>query len=274
MKKIALAAAAASLMFAGAASAADMAPRYTKAPPPVAAAVYSWTGFYIGGNVGGDFVTSDVNGRLNPLAPGVTPAQLADVNRQISPRFEDTVVIAGVQAGYNWQAGAWLFGVEGDINWRRARGAQTINPFIIGGVPAPGNLSSQSYETNWLGTFRGRLGWVVNNSLLLYVTGGLAVADYRNTDSVGFAGPAITQTVITSETRVGWSAGAGAEWMFAPNWSVKFEYLHADLGKTNSAVPSFPGFPNTDVQFSHRLTEDMGRVGVNYHFGGPVVAKY
>ena len=174
-----------------------------------------------------------------------------------------------------------MVGVEGDISWRRARATSTINPMVITGVPpaTQGNLSAQSFESNWLGTFRGRLGGVVNNSLLLYVTGGLAVADYRNTDTVGFAGPAAAgqgpQTAATSETRVGWAAGAGAEWMFAPNWSVKAEYLHADLGRTSSTVPSFAApFVNTDVTYSHRLTEDLGRVGVNYHFGGPVVAKY
>jgi len=275
MKRIAVAAAAISMMVSGTAFAADMAVKARPAPVPVA--VYNWTGFYIGASVGGDVVRSDVDGRLNPLA-NATPAQIADVNRQLSRRLQDTVVIAGAQAGYNWQAGAWLVGVEGDINWRRARATSTINPMIIAGVPAPNNLSIQSFESNWFGTFRGRLGGVVNNTLLLYVTGGLAVADYRTTDTVGFGGPAAQgqgpQTVVLSETRVGWTAGAGAEWMFAPNWSVKLEYLHADLGRADSSTPSFTGFANTDVRFSHRLTEDIGRVGVNYHFGGPVVAKY
>jgi outer membrane immunogenic protein len=271
MKKLLLAATAV-VALTSAASAADMAVKARPAPVPVA--IWNWTGFYIGASIGGDFVRSDVNGFLNPLSPGITPAQFADVNRQLSPRFEDTVVIATAQAGYNWQAGAWLFGVEGDISWRRARGLSVINPMIITGIPAPGNLSIQSFESNWLGTFRGRVGGVVNNTLLLYVTGGLAVADYRNTDTVGFAGPGTTQTAVISETRVGWAAGVGAEWMFAPNWSLKLEYLHADLGKIDSAVPSFAGFVNSDVQWSHRLTEDMGRVGVNYHFGGPVVARY
>jgi outer membrane immunogenic protein len=149
-----------------------------------------------------------------------------------------------------------------------------VNPWNVLGVVIPGNSSTQSFETNYLATFRGRAGFIVQNRLLLYVTGGLAVADFRSVDTVAFAGPATSQTTILNETRVGWAVGAGAEYAISSNWSAKFEYIHADLGRANSAIPPYPGFVFSDVQFSHRFTEDIGRVGLNYKWGGPVVAKY
>lgn len=270
MKVLALLTGMLSLGAMGTALAADLPVKARPAPPPVP--IYNWTGFYAGVNVGGDVVTSHGDGRVDPLFPS-TPSAIANLNRQFSPRFQNTVVLGGVQAGYNWQAGAWLVGVEADIDARRARGTITVDPLVFD-IPTPGNFSTQTFESNWLATFRGRLGGVVGNSLLLYVTGGLAVSDYRTSDAVHFGGPNVTQTATISETRLGWAAGAGAEWMFAPNWSVKLEYIHADLGRTDSGIPPFPGFPTSGINFSHRLTDDLGRVGLNYHFGGPVVAKY
>jgi outer membrane immunogenic protein len=263
------------IAFAVPALAADMAPApYTKAPPMVAT-VYNWTGFYIGVNVGGDALSSDVNGAIDPNEPTTTAAQKGAVDQIISPRLRNSSVMGGVQAGYNWQRGTWLLGVEGDIDALHARASQTTNPFNILGVVIPGNSSTQSFESNYLATFRGRLGVVLQNRFLLYVTGGLAVADYRNVDTIAFAGPATVQTVASSDTRVGWAVGAGGEYALTPNWSIKAEYLHADLGKANDAIPPYTGFVLTDIQISHHLTEDLGRVGLNYKFNtGPVVAKY
>ncbi|SHN83552.1 outer membrane protein [Bradyrhizobium erythrophlei] len=244
-----------------------------KAPPAAVVAAYNWSGFYVGGNVGGAAVNSYVNGALDPLEPTTSVAQKAAVNQFMSPHLRDGSVMGGIQAGYNWQLGTWLVGVEADIDALHARNTQA-NAFTVPGFALTGNGSTQSFESNYLATFRGRVGGVINSNFLLYVTGGLAVADYKSVDTVAFAGPATSQTVVSSDTRWGWVVGAGGEYAFAPNWSVKLEYLHADLGKTSSSIPPFTGFVFSDVQFSHHLTEDIGRIGVNYRWGGPIVAKY
>src|SRR6267378_829798 len=112
MKKIALAAAAVSILFAGAASAADMAPRYTKAPPPVPVAVYNWTGFYIGADVGGDWIRGNAFTSFDQS--NVTPTGFSAFNQSRS--LTSSGFIGGVYAGYNWQAANWVFGIEADIS--------------------------------------------------------------------------------------------------------------------------------------------------------------
>src|SRR5207302_5015181 len=99
------------------------------------------------------------------------------------------------------------------------------------------------FSSRWLATFRGRMGWLVNRSVLLYGTAGLAVADLRTFDSVFFAASGTTNSAAGSQTRAGWTAGAGLEWMFMPRWSAKIEYLHVDLGGFNTtSVNSNPAF--------------------------------
>ena len=145
-----------------------------------------------------------------------------------------------------------------------------------GVVPFAASTSrSASAGESVLGTVRGRLGFAVNN-WMFYGTGGLAYADVRHTVTTSFAatgGAVLTGT--SDDTRFGWTAGAGFEWGFVPNWSLKAEYLYYDLGDTTvtGRTALFPAF-TTSTTFEN--TGHIARVGINYRFGGAgaVVAKY
>jgi outer membrane immunogenic protein len=165
-------------------------------------------------------------------------------------------------------------GVEADIQAADIHGSRTfLGPFPEVGAPPFGNSFSESQNINWFGTVRGRVG-VAFNTVLLYGTGGLIYGDVKTHQDLVF--PAVFFLADSSSTRTGWTAGAGIEWAFAPNWSVKFEGLYYDLGNVTTAAIQFPG---TSV-FTDFKTFDfhgaIARVGVNYKFGwgGPVVANY
>lgn len=222
MKKVLLASACL-FALAAPASAADLAARpYTKAPVAVAS-VYNWTGFYLG-IVGGG-------------------AWQADSDPKMKGGF------VGGTAGYNWQTGNVVFGLEADAAWADVSASQTLL-----GITA-------SSKTDALGTVRGRIGYAVNQ-VLFYGTGGYAWIDNKLSASV----PGLT--ISDSKFHSGWTVGAGVEAFFAPQWTVKGEYLYRSLGSEtyfgNIGVPVASGSLNF-----HTV-----QVGVNYHFGAPVVAKY
>jgi outer membrane immunogenic protein len=232
MKKFAFAAAALILGTAGA-SAADMAARpYTKAPPM--AAVYNWTGFYIGAQVGGAF--GDVDAVSGPF-PGVN-------NQAYS--YDLSGVVGGGHIGYNWQVSPnWVFGFEGDGEATSVRdsGIGTLGFF---------------HETrlNWLASARARLGYAAGNTLL-YVTGGAAFGDVEVTKAIV---PGAVPFARYTETLTGWTAGAGVEHMFAPNWTGRLEYRYTDLGETSFQSVLANSQDYTSVKF-HAV-----RAGISYKF--------
>jgi outer membrane immunogenic protein len=285
----------------GAASAADMA---VKAAPPPLAPVFTWTGFYIGVNLGGSW--ADNQRGYSTGQPGLvfascgSPAGVAPLVFAGANPFDlsngcgsPTSFIGGGQIGYNWQAGAWVFGLEADGAWQsliersfvRFGDTPTLNdPF---GTVATDTAYFKS-EATGLGTFRGRVGYAPG-PWMFYATGGLAVGNVKHTFTEVLSpgnvcitpGGNTCRTVSDNETKVGWTVGAGFEWMFAPNWSVGAEYLYVDLGRTNLTLAAVPGgiigvnnffFNNSTASFDDR--QHVARMKVNYHFGGPVVAKY
>lgn len=208
------------------ANAADLAARpYAKAPPVPYVAPVTWQGFYIGG-FGGYGWTGD------------NSANNGDANGGFG----------GGTVGYNWQNGNIVFGIEVD-----AAGADIS---ASAGVPGVDWAKSQ---IDAFGTVRGRLGIAPSPSTLLYVTGGYAWANNKlSVDALGFSGS-------DSRTHSGWTVGAGLEYMFAPSWSAKVEYLYADLEGQNY----FNGAVTTG-----RASLNTVKAGVNYHFnwGGTAVA--
>lgn len=198
--------------------AADMAARapYVKAPPP--AAIYNWTGFYVGGFGG---YASENSG---------------------TPSMEGG--FGGGTIGYNWQAGNIVYGLEVD-----AAGADIDASVSALGVTARSKIDS-------LGTVRGRLGFAVDK-VLFYGTGGYAWAN--NEVSVTALGVTASQSNFHS----GWTVGAGVEAFIAPQWSIKGEYLYRSLDSEN-----YFGVPSGTLELH------SAQFGVNYHFGGPIVAKY
>jgi len=255
MKKIALAVAAATLLASGAASAADLAARpYTKAPAPMAA-VYNWTGFYVGGHAGGTWTNQEWVNTANTTAFGdLAPGQ--------GFRQRETGFIGGGHMGYNWQASNFVFGLEGSISGL-STSADLANTVF-------GALDDRfSWRTDWMATIVGRAGIAFNNNLL-YVKGGWAGVNNRL--SVVDTIPA-TGSGSQTQWHNGWTVGAGWEYGLTQNWILGVEYNYAafetksyQLNNTQAgAVYTFDAKPR-DIQ------SVVGRL--SYKFGGPVVAKY
>jgi len=205
------------------AQAADLslAPLY-KAPPAQYSPAYDWSGFYLGLNGGGGW---------------------GDSHWQGIGRTDLSGGQAGGTAGYNWQLGKTVLGLEGDVDWSGLQGS-------MNSALCPGGTCSTS--NTWLSTVRGRLGYSFDR-FMPYVTGGLAVGDvHASTPGLASA----------SNTNAGWTVGGGIEFALPGNWSAKAEYLHVDLGDTNCGT-ACGGTPNENVS----LHEDVFRAGVNYHFG-------
>lgn len=258
------------------ASAADLGPRpYTSAP---AAVGQNWAGFYVGGNAGYAWGNADVAGTMLAPAPFLA-VDAAAVNAASSPRPRTNGASGGVQAGYNWQDGPSVFGFEADFNAFRLRGtASNALPFpstLPGGVAGPPVqffTSASQVSSDWLFTGRGRLGWA-NDHWLLYATGGVAVTNAKVSQNIALVAPFIFNA-STSSIRVGWTVGAGFEYALNRNWSFKAEYLYLDFGNVRGVAVLTPAFADLTYSSSTRLTANLARIGVNYRFGGPVVAKY
>jgi outer membrane immunogenic protein len=264
MKRIVLATA---LVALGSASAlaADLGARtYTKAP--AMAAANNWSGLYIGGNVGYGWGNNSTDFAFLP-----SPVEFeGDNNTTLGARSSG--VIGGAQLGYNWQIGSLVTGLEADIQGSGIKGSARATPTVVGtAIPDPISVLSSEPKLSWFGTVRGRLGVTVTPDLLLYGTGGLA---YGRVDASAnwFSSDGSFQAqapASVSKTKVGWTAGAGAEWMFARNWSAKLEYLYIDLG-SDSAIGNVTINqvlnPLAAVGYTWHTRENIVRVGVNYHF--------
>lgn len=265
---------------AATASAADLSPRtYTKAPA-VVAPIYNWTGFYVGLNAGGAWNESNVTTTtLTPpvayFSPTSTPA-IALVGNQNINRSGFT---GGATAGYNWQVGGAVLGVETDFNYFGIRGSSTGTALYPCCAPTTFTVNS-SESTDWLWTLRGRAGFLATPALLLYGTGGLAVANLKASYLFTDTFAAAHESAAISTTRYGWTAGAGGEYALMNGWSIKAEYLYVDLGRastTSNNLMILGGafvFPTQTWTHTVNLHSNIGRVGINYKFGGPVVAKY
>jgi outer membrane immunogenic protein len=233
------------------ASAADLAARpYTKAPPMIAA-IYDWSGFYIGANGGGasSHKCWDINNNAGAV---VAPAVREGCH-------DATGGVVGGQIGYRWQSANWVFGVEAQGDWADLKGSNASLFF------APGTTNQSKIGA--LGLFTGQVGYAWNN-VLWYVKGGAAVTDDKYK---GFFGG--IQFDQTNETRWGGTVGTGIEVGLAPNWSVGVEYDHLFMGNRNVTFTATPGGAASRTD-NIRQDVDMGTVRLNYRWGGPVVPKY
>jgi outer membrane immunogenic protein len=255
MKKLAFALASATVLISVPALAADLGRPVYKAPAYVAPPVTYWNGFYIGGQVGGEF--GSVNQR--EFVTGGGPAT------GFSQSWSPGGVVGGGHVGYNFQTGALVLGVEGDFE---GSGVTGNAPGLAGSAGGGGLGVGTAFDSRWDASLRGRLGYAAGNALL-YVTGGGAWTDVRTRYFV--PGAASLPGDTFTGTLSGWTVGAGAEWMFAPAWSARLEYRFTDYGRfTDIAPASFPGF-----DYRNHYETNAVRLGVSYHFGGgPVVANY
>jgi outer membrane immunogenic protein len=266
-------AAAAGLCFGLAgAHAADLAPHYTKAAA-AAGAAWDWSGFYLGADVGGaSQTTSSGHSEFFESADGSPNPE--------SQAPSSSGVIGGVHLGYNWQMAHVVLGVEGDWQWTQASYSFCRKTDFFG-LPCSdhglGFVNVQS-ETRGIGTVRGRIGYAFDR-VLVYGTGGVAFADLRGaiTADCRVAGCASdgTRNLSTanfSTLKTGWVAGVGAELMLSPNWIVRSEYLHVDVGSVSDTLTLAPvncvNPGPCGASWSRSQRYDIGRIGFSYKFGG------
>ncbi len=204
------------------------APAYVPpAPPP-----YLWTGCYVGGNVGGAWAHVDVT----------------DVDTGATASGSNSGFAGGGQIGCDYQAGAWVFGFRDMFD---ATSLSSSTTFDVGSVDS---------HTRWFDTLTARGGYLVAPNVLLYVQGGAAWTDTEVTFFNGAGG----EIGELSNHRTGWTAGGGAEWMFAPHWSVFAEYNFMGFGTRSSAF-TVCGPANCGVLSAKANIQDA-LVGLNYKF--------
>ncbi len=277
------------------------------APPPL------WTGFFLGVSVGGAWsggipgveASALDNGPYAPFGYRPGEAAAASVNGAQSGGSGGGF-IGGGQVGYNRAFGSgaarFVLGAEADIQGLAGGTPAKRNGFGVASTTADAapdeypvtffSTTSTRASLDYLGTLRGRLGWLATPTLLLYGTGGLAYG------GVNFSSSAMTTDVTGSlllqfmpavaaashaHTQVGWTAGGGFEWMIKPNWSVKAEYLHYDLGSASTSGVAVAGFGPEWTEYrgapayiyatraSANFNGNLVRAGLNYHLDAGLV---
>ncbi len=214
-------------------------------PPSYVAPVFTWTGFYLGGNIGGAWRNDNLSDTLSGL--------------NFSNGNNNGVFIGGGQLGFNWQVSNFVLGFEWDID-----GAANNNNAGTVFVPALGTIQVTS-NNRWITTLAARFG-VTNGPWLFYgKAGGGWVGNDDFTINNLTTGTSITAS--NNNTNSGWLVGAGIEWAFAPNWSAKVEYNYLGLDDRTFIVPAgVPGFLPGDTFTQSNRNIQMVKVGVNYLF--------
>ena len=224
------------LALATGAQAADLGPPTVNKSPPLPPR--SWTGFYVGANVGAAWGHSAISNDPGPLwltAPGNANA---------------TNVIGGVQGGYNWQINNVVLGVEGDFS------LTGISQSILAASPAlPRDVYSSKITD--LATIRGRIGWAFDR-VLVYGTGGAAFASVNDR----LADRAVPFVASPGSSVAGWTAGGGLEYAVTNHWTAKIEYLHVGFSNRSATAPP----PSPAYAFAFADSVDIARAGINYKF--------
>ena len=233
----------------------------TKAPPPapMMPPVYNWTGFYIGGQVGGGWGHSTTT-----IVDASASFPAGFVDRSLDP----SGALGGVYGGYNYQWGQLVLGIDGDYSWGRLEGsavdAAVFNP------PRTNDIALHNDKINWVATVTGRLGYAWNN-WMFFVKGGGAWAGFEGNSTLTRTVLATT-TIIglanSSETRDGWIVGTGVEWDIAPNWTAKLEYDYIGFNTANFTSTNINLINGTAQVLARSATShlNIGKIGVAYKF--------
>jgi outer membrane immunogenic protein len=203
-----------------------------EAAPP-SAPVSSWSGFYVGGNLGGAWGSVNADYSVNLLADPSNSQNMSGA-------------IGGVQAGYNWQQGDWVLGLVTDFQLSSQTSNSIIDPFAF--------TDDHSIDLPWFGTVRGNVGFTPNAPWLIYATGGFAYGYVEESNII--SGLSINGS--HSFVQDGWTVGGGVQVVLANNWTATFEYLYLDFGTFDDAAGP--------LTTSSHLTDNVVRVGLNYFF--------
>lgn len=252
VKKLLVAGIAAAAFCGAPALAADMAVKVPP-PPPTVAPAYSWTGFYVGGEIGGGWATDT---QTNLTTSVTFPAGFVHAPINYSG------VLGGIYGGYNYQINQFVFGIDGDYEWASLTGSLTEPAARVAGA-----VTTSSSKINWVSTVTGRAGYAINN-WLLFAKGGWAWAEFSETGRGINAAGVVDATTSSSETRNGWTVGAGVEWGLAAHWSAKLEYDYVGFNTStfNLTSTSIPAGVVTVLPRTATSSLSMVKAGVDYQF--------
>jgi outer membrane immunogenic protein len=261
-------------------------PVFIAGPALAAPPVYNWTGFYVGANLGGAWGRFGSSTAVDCNVPGFVPPSSFSylcstgfpgdgnlVGAAGSGTFKASGFTGGVQAGYNWQSGIIVAGIEGDFGAFRLDASRQVSGVLVQSWPGTPFTVTNAASTDWLFTFRGRVGVTALPNLLMYVTGGLAVTRIStNTAYVdgntSFLGP-VSGSYGGSAVKTGYTVGVGAEYALANNWTVKAEYLYLNFGSVfaNGTIRDGLGQGYSQALSTRTdLTANIARLGVNRKF--------
>lgn len=215
------------------------------APPAVYVPLFSWTGFYIGGNFGGAWNHQSVTDSLFGL--------------NFSNASNDGAFMGGGQVGFNYQFSNVVLGVEWDIDWIGNNNNITNNGISVPGI-GPARVSSNN---GWITTLAARFGVTYDNWLFYGKAGGGWVGNTNVTITNATTGASVT--IFDNNTSSGWLVGAGIEWALASNWSVKIEYNYLGLNSRTFVVPA-GGFFGGDTFITSNPNVQTAKIGFNYLF--------
>ena len=241
-------------------------------PAPVIQAVI-WTGFYLGGNVGG--VVAHASGTSDFTDTGFGGLIAPPTNPQ-TDSFSQGGFLGGAQGGFNWQfSPLWVAGLEVDWDWINTKYSfcRQTDPGSTACADNSHGFETVGSKTEWLATFRGRLG-VAWENWLFYATGGAALGRFRTDLSLNclvngcgaFSNATLLASSTSSTTKAGWVAGLGAELLLSRNWSARAEWLHVDLGTLANSLPTVGSSGTQTAIWSRNESFDEFRLGLNYLF--------
>jgi len=231
------------------------APMYYKAPPVMAP--QTWTGFYLGGDIGGAW--SHTDGSWGGLA-GVNPTSGGE---------NGSSFLGGAHVGYDYQfAPSWVIGVEGDWTWTHAGGSNSQTWTLAGtGTPIPGSATTMNATVDWLASIRGRLGYLITPSVMAYVTGGAAWGGIHYGATASDPAAGYLASTAFNNTSDGFVVGGGLEWAMTTHWSIRAEYLYyrLDSGQSALAPSNVVGIGPSSFGWGH-TSVDVARAGLSYKF--------
>jgi outer membrane immunogenic protein len=246
------------------ANAADMT---VKAPPPAPAPVNNWTGFYIGVNGGGVWGRTDP-GYVNNT--GFVSSIANQLQQAEGPNFNNSGGLAGGQIGYLAEFGKLVMGLEASFDWMKADGSNGTTASYVS-FPAITYSFTEKVSSNWLALFTARVGWNMGN-WYPYITGGLAVADFKYASSYSDNnGPGWFGAGSFEQVKTGPTVGGGLEWRFDNHWSLRGEYLYVSFSRLSNGTYSifntaFAPPNGGSFGFSPKFSESIARAALSYKF--------